>query len=177
MHTLVGVLFGLTASSAIWIAVWRRRALDLAHEVRRPMTALILAGEGLRPQLQPGEFDALTHQVQAASLMLDGSDPLSRLLARLRRKHGGSGAGLADVVSSTVAAWTPAARSGGRRIRLLQAVPDLAVRHPGSLTGALSNLIANALEHGSGDVTVSSVSGSNGGWAVEVASGSHRPGA
>jgi len=169
---LAGVLLGAAASSAIWVAVWRRAAQDLAHEVRRPMTALVLAGEGLRSLLAAGEYDALTCQVQAASSMLGVSDPLSRFLTKLGRRSGGPGFQLGGVVSSSVAAWAPVARSAGRRIRLQDELPSLEIREPEALHGALSNLIANALEHGSGDISVSSVARPGGGWAIEVANDS-----
>jgi signal transduction histidine kinase len=169
MSMLLTSLASAVLASCVWLAVWRRAARDLAHEVRRPMTAMVLAGEGMRFHLPAGEFEALTCQLKAASSLLDRSDPLSRILARGFARPEGSSVPLRYAVSSVVGAWRPAARSEGRRIRLRHQLPDRAFCDAGAFNGALSNLLANALEHGSGDVTVSSVPSPDGGWAVEVA--------
>jgi signal transduction histidine kinase len=133
----------------------RRRLADVAHELRGALTAAEL---GLaRLERGAGEEGARTvsavrAQLERAALALDELDaargePLGRASARFAAT-----ARVEDLVRNRVEAWAQVAPDG-RDVRLLCTTPlqGLAAR---SLVPALDNLIANALEHGAGAVTV-----------------------
>ncbi len=126
----------------------RRRTLnERLHELRRPLQALALAAKPSGP---------------------DGPDPLELALAALRdldREVNGEGIEFrrrpVEARMLAVAAcerWRVRAASAGRRIavrwRCGDAVADV---DPLRVSQALDNLIANALEHGGGPITLEGV--------------------
>lgn len=160
---------GVLLASVVWLIVWRRAALDLAHEVRRPMTALLLAAEGLRAHLRDHEMDALTKQVQKASDLLTRADLASRVLGRLGRPQSVRDLDASEPVEEVLRAWAPAARALGREIQIPQGVLHGRVNAPDQIAQCLASLVANALEHGAGDVVLSSRATAEGGIGIEVA--------
>mgnify|MGYP006277401427 CR=1 FL=1 len=145
---------------------WSRNARDLAHEVRRPLTAILLASESVRGLIADAELNALQQQAKRAGEFLEGGDPL----ARLKRASGWGAvvetqrARLDEALEGLLCAWAPAARSLGRNIRFENVDGQLgrSLVEAGSLDHSVGNLIANALEHGEGEVVVrASQSGSS----------------
>lgn len=123
----------------------RRRTLNgLLHELRRPLQALALAAR------------------EPASR---GADPLALALAALRdldREVNGAPPALerrlveARMLAVAAAArWRASAARAGRRIEVRWECGDVLVAVDGGrMAQALDNLIANALEHGHGPVTL-----------------------
>jgi signal transduction histidine kinase len=151
---LAGGLLPVAISMAVVVAgdrvrqVRRRRTLnECLHEVRRPLQALALAAK------PPGP---------------DGPDPLELALAALRdldREVNGGNIEFrrrpVDARALAVAArerWRVRAAKAGRRIavrwRCGDAVADV---DPMRVSQALDNLIANALEHGGGQIILEGV--------------------
>jgi signal transduction histidine kinase len=126
----------------------RRRALnERLHELRRPLQALVLAA---RP--------APTH----------GPDPLGLALAALRdldREVNGERPELrrrpVEARMLAIAAaerWRARVAAAGRRIAVRwRCTDEIADVDPVRVAQALDNLIANALEHGSGEITIEGV--------------------
>jgi signal transduction histidine kinase len=150
----LGALFPMAISMALVVAggrvveIRRRRTLnERLHELRRPLQALALAAK------PPGP---------------DGPDPLELALAALRdldREVNGGGLDFrrrpVEARMLAIAAcerWRARAASAGRRIsvrwRCGDAVADV---DPLRVSQALDNLIANALEHGAGPITLEGV--------------------
>ena len=144
----------------------RRRALNARlHELRRPLQALVLAG---RPA--------------AAS----GPDPLELALAALRdldREVNGARPELrrrpVEARMLAIAAaerWRARVAGAGRRIAVRwHCADEIADVDPVRVAQALDNLIANALEHGSGEITIE---GARRGARIELAvrdRGARRP--
>jgi signal transduction histidine kinase len=156
ISTVGGVAGGFlpVAISALVVAgdrvrqVRRRRTLnERLHELRRPLQALALAAK------PPGPH---------------GPDPLELALAALRdldREVNGGGIEFrrrpVDARALAVAAcdrWRVRAASAGRRIAVRWRCGDaIADVDPTRVSQALDNLIANALEHGGGPITLEGV--------------------
>jgi signal transduction histidine kinase len=150
---------GWLMAAVLGVAVLRlRRRLELVaraeHELRGPLTAFSLGLDAAR-----------------------GTSPGRRLAAVLDAELARARAGLADLAAarqgtrpallrepvrvdrllrSSAAAWEPAARAAGRRLQVRSTVGRAVVRGDRSrLAAALGNVMANAVEHGEGDVSVS----------------------
>jgi signal transduction histidine kinase len=133
----------------------RRRLAQVAHELRGALTAAELGLAKL--ERDAGEEDSRTvsavrAQLERAAVALEELDsvrgePLASGSSRMA-----SDARVEDLVRDRVEAWDRVAPDG-RDVRLDRPTPlrGLATR---SLVSALDNLIANALEHGAGTVTV-----------------------
>jgi signal transduction histidine kinase len=149
---------GWLVAAALGVAVIRlRRRLELVaraeHELRGPLTAFALGLDAAR-----------------------GSSAGRRLAAVLDAELARARAGLADLAAarqgrraaperepvrvdrllrSSAAAWAPAAQAAGRRLRMRSTAGRTVVRGDRSrLAQALGNVMANAVEHGDGDVSV-----------------------
>jgi signal transduction histidine kinase len=149
---------GWLLAAACGLAVMRlRRRLELVaraeHELRGPLTAFSLGVDAAR-----------------------GSSGGRRLAVVLDAELARARAGLADLAAarqgrraapvrepvrvdrllrSSAAAWEPAARAAGRRLRVRSTAGLAVVRGDRSrLAQALGNVMANAVEHGGGDVSV-----------------------
>ncbi|MDX6587453.1 MAG: two-component system, OmpR family, sensor histidine kinase BaeS [Solirubrobacterales bacterium] len=150
----LGALFPMAISMALVVAGGRviegrrRRTLnECLHELRRPLQALALAA---KPAGQ------------------DGLDPLELALAALRdldrKVNGGSVDFRRRPVEARMLAiaacerWRARAARAGRRIAVRWRCGDaLADVDPLRVSQALDNLIANALEHGGGRITLEGV--------------------
>lgn len=132
-----------------WRRVQRRSALNRAlHEVRRPLQALALASDSKAPGPSPtagsvwqairalGDLDRQLNGVAGAG------DHRELLACRL-------------MVDACVRRWQSRARLGGSEVSLRWAGPDALVRGDGTaISGAVENLILNAIEHGGPLITV-----------------------
>ncbi len=150
----VGALIPVAISMALVVAggrvveIRRRRTLnERLHELRRPLQALALAAKPSGP---------------------DGPDPLELALAALRdldREVNGGGIEFrrrpVEARMLALAAcerWRVRAAGAGRRIAVRWRCGDaLADVDPLRVSQALDNLIANALEHGGGPITLEGV--------------------
>jgi signal transduction histidine kinase len=141
------------AAGLLALVLASRRELDArmerlaraAHELRRPLTAARLAAHGL-----PGGA-AIDRELARAG----------RLLGDLDAVRGAPPALLGEPVlvvvpellASVAAAWRPVATAQGRRVVVERRREPLVVRgDEDRLAQALGNLVANALEHGAGEV-------------------------
>jgi signal transduction histidine kinase len=128
-------------------------AADAEHELRGALTAFGLA------------LDRLGRDPVGRRLGMALGSELERSRAALAdlaaAHHGESAQGPTEplafdrLVRSAVAAWQPAARQDGRRVQVDWRAGPVRVRADrGRLAQALGNLLANAVEHGSGPVRV-----------------------
>ena len=170
---MIAAAVGGLIASFLLFALSRRRALDVAHEVRRPLTALLLTAESLRPHLREGELDALAREVRRASEKLNDLDWLTSTVRQVFWDDIGAKPKISSVVREVALAWEPVARAQGRRITVEDRASNRLSCDGERLGRALSNLISNALEHGSGDVCVAA-SDRGGTCRISVANGAGR---
>jgi len=171
---LAPAVLALLLAAQTWRWTQRRTALNRAlHEVRRPLQALALATAEVA---SPGPPPSATGSVWQAIRALGDLD---------RQLNGLPGAGgtrelLACrlMVDACVRRWQSRARLGGSEVNLRWAGPDALVRGDGTaISGAVENLILNAIEHGGPMITVNGLA--VGRWVkVEVIDSgmSRRPG-
>ena len=157
------VLSGWLAAAglAAWVVVLRRR-LDLValadHELRAPVGVLALAAEALRRRTG----------TRTAGLLIEGQVERLRIaladLAAARRGGRASGVPVAlrieDAGRAIAAGFAALAREGGRRLRGdWAAAAGVARIDKGRFAQALGNVLANAVEHGDGDIAVATARG------------------
>jgi signal transduction histidine kinase len=152
MTALLLALAGWLATTAWGWQARRRDGARLAracHEVRNPLCAAQLALEGL-PGARPG---AAVLEIRRAAAVLE---ELAAPPARGRPPLGGSAAvDVAALARQAAAGWEAVARRHGAELALaLPAGPLLAPAEPVRVAQALGNLVANAAEHGGGEVRV-----------------------
>jgi signal transduction histidine kinase len=150
---------GWLAAACLAVVVVRlRRRLELVaraeHELRGPLTAFYLALDAARG----------SSAGRRLAIVLDAELARARAgLADLAAARHGRRAVLARetvrvdrLLRSSGAAWDEAARAaGGRRVRVLWTAGLATVRGDRSrLAQAFGNVMSNAVEHGSGDVSV-----------------------
>jgi signal transduction histidine kinase len=152
---LAGWAFALVATIAgagIWRSLAERMELvaRASHELRGPITAVRLGlqlGEMTAPRLR-----ALDLELGRAGLALDD---LARIGARRRGQDESGQVDVRQLLLDSIEAWRPAAAEHGGRLELSWTGPEALLRgcRP-RLAQATGNLIANAIEHGGGDVEV-----------------------
>ncbi|WP_445151154.1 sensor histidine kinase [Baekduia sp. Peel2402] len=124
----------------------RERAARVAHEVRGPLTAahLALHGAARRGEIAPIAVAALELELRRAAHALD--DPTD---ARLDEVD------LHALLSCQVHTWQDVAAAHGTTLTLAPGI-GTAVIHADALriAQATSNVLANAIEHGGGAITV-----------------------
>jgi signal transduction histidine kinase len=149
-------LLGWAAAAALGVDCMRRRwrlglVANAAHELRGATAAIGLAAASLRRQ--PGgvrralAFEAEIERMRGGLADLD--------CARHGRRAAASPARVAldRLLRGAAGTWRPAARRHGRPMRLRWHGPPAVVRADRRrLAQAVSNLVANAVEHGSGPV-------------------------
>ncbi len=127
----------------------RERAARVAHEVRGPLTAahLALHGAARRGEVGPVLVAALELELRRAGLALE--DPSQ---ARPRDVD------LHALLTVQFQTWQDVAAVNGK-VLTLEAGPDTALVHADALrlAQALGNVIANAIEHGGGQIVIRTV--------------------
>ncbi len=145
------LLLSLAAAiGARGLLVGRRRAAlnEALHELRRPLQALVLA----TPAAGVERGDQIESSIEMATAALE----------RLDREINGGVAGRArgplaarPLLEVAVARWQRRAALRGGSLRLRWEAPEATLSGDRcEISQALDNLIANALEHGGGDVVV-----------------------
>lgn len=156
------------ASARRLLAARRRSVAEACHELRGPLGAATLGVElaGRHGSLGAARIRAIELELRRAALVVEDLELGGR---------GSSGPGRAqrfevgELVADSVEAWRPAAARRGIELRLRWSGPDASVAGDRRrLAQATGNLIANALEHGAGDVEVSGRAGP-GGVRIEIA--------
>lgn len=152
---------GWLLATALAVVVLRlRRRLDLvaeaAHELRGPVAAFSYAVAWLRRE--PGgvrralRFEAELERMRVGLTDLDAARRGRR--APMRRRT----VALERLVDNAAAGWRPAVTGADRGVTVHWRAGPARVRADGGrLSQALSNLLANAAEHGSGPIEVHAV--------------------
>jgi signal transduction histidine kinase len=124
----------------------RERAACVAHEVRGPLSAAHLALHGAvrRGEIAPGAVAALELELRRAALALEDPDH-----ARLDEVD------LHALLSCQVRTWRDVAEAHGATLSLAPGI-GTAVVHADALriAQATGNVLANAIEHGGGAITI-----------------------
>lgn len=155
MSALLAASLGWFAAVLAALELRRRSSLlaDAAHELRGPVTALSLGLEALRRQpasrrraeallAELGRVEAATQDVAAAARGRR-ADPDPQMVD------------LRHLATAGSEAWRPAAARRGGRVLMEWRAGRTAVRaDPRRLAQAFGNLLANAVEHGGGEIVV-----------------------
>jgi signal transduction histidine kinase len=129
----------------------RERAARVAHEVRGPLSAaqLALHGAARRGEVAPPLVAGLELELRRAALALE--DPCGDGVD----ERGGLHVDLQALLRCQEQTWREVAAARGASVRLAPG-PDVAVVRADALrvAQATSNVVANAIEHGGGEVEV-----------------------
>jgi two-component system sensor histidine kinase MtrB len=153
--TALAALAGWCVAAALAAELRRRSGLvaDASHELRGPLTAIALGLEGVRRQpATRRRADALLAEL---GRMETAADDVAAAARGRRSRAAAAPVELRELVERTSEAWrAPAALRGGRVLVDWQAGPAHVRADPRRLAQALANLLANAVEHGGGEVVV-----------------------
>ena len=157
--TLALCVAGWFASLLLCVLALRlRRRLELvaesAHELRGPSTAIGLAAAALRREAG-GPRRALPFEIQLERMQAGLAD---LELARAGRRAAARPVvvPLERLLHGVAAGWRPVVGGGARGLRVRSQLGAAAVRADrGRLVQALGNLVANAVEHGTGHIELS----------------------
>ncbi|TQM42672.1 ATP-binding protein [Pseudonocardia cypriaca] len=145
-----------TSAVALADLLQRERALvgDVSHQLRSRLTALQLRLDELAAHPDPtARSEALAALEQAERL----TEVLDELLAaaRVARAAGAEPQDLREMLGAVAEEWRPTLKAKGRSIKVR--VPDglLARVTPARIREAVGALLDNAIQHGSGTVTLS----------------------
>jgi signal transduction histidine kinase len=121
----------------------RRQALNRSlHELRRPLQALALCGAGA--ERGRGQLESAIDALAGLDREINGGQPPPRRRVDARK-----------LAEQAVTRWSLPAIQAGRELRLdWRAGPAEVICDPDAISRALDNLIANALEHGTGRVRI-----------------------
>jgi signal transduction histidine kinase len=157
-----GVGGWLVASVAVCSGLVVRRSSErrmeavarACHELRGPLAAARLGLElGVRVgELSPAQLRALDLELGRASLALDDLAAVGR---RARAEHARDDVDVAALLADSVEAWRVPAAARGAALALEWSGAAACVRGERlRLAQATGNLIANAIEHGGGEISV-----------------------
>jgi signal transduction histidine kinase len=168
MSGWLGVLAWALAASALHLRGRRRHVLAarLGHEVRGPLCTAQLALEGLE---RCARVEAIGLELRRAALALDDLTAGRRRSTFRRAPHpaGFEPVDLGRLLVVTAEGWRALADAHGVGLAV-QPGRAIVAGDPLCLAQALANLVANAIEHGGGRVSVTS-SASGGRVRIEVA--------
>jgi signal transduction histidine kinase len=146
----LGALLAIAALAAVRAVrttrALRERAARVAHEVRGPLTAahLALHGAARRGEIAPVSVAALELELRRAALALE--DPL---LADPRDVD------LHELLTCQVRTWRDVAATHGATLTLQPGIGTAVVNADAlRIAQATSNVLANAIEHGGGTITI-----------------------
>ena len=133
-------------------------ALDSIHEIRRPLTALmlgleLLSRDGTDQELSSGSRSETAHALKGEVGRISCAADRLVGLSATRRELGG--VDIDDLVREVACGWGSVAAAAGRRIIVSSNIEGSGVLVSGDrdeLGQAASNLVTNALEHGEGEV-------------------------
>jgi signal transduction histidine kinase len=165
-----GVSVALVVAGERWRVARRRAALNRGlHELRRPLQALSLVSSQLGSSGSSARTAVITRETVDAALA--ALDDLDREVNRLPSAASPRAVSASGLVHSCVERWRGPAARRGRALALSCNVGAAMVRvDPRRAEGALDNLIANALEHGTLSVVVAARRGPRG-IRISVADG------
>jgi signal transduction histidine kinase len=168
-------LVGWALAVALAVAVLRlRRRMELvaeaAHELRGPVAAFSFAVAGLRREPGGGRralrFEAELERMRAGLADLDAAREGRRAPVRPRTVP------LERLVNGAAAGWTAAVTGADRGVTVRWDAGRADVRADrGRLSQALGNVLANAVEHGSGPIEIHAVREGSRAVRVEVRDG------
>ena len=145
------------------VAVLREGLLDAVHEISRPLTALRMAFTAPRFADHCLGLDA---EVERAAASLADLSRIAGVAAPFRRER----FDLGQVVQQIADVWQASAAAAGRTLTAEVIGTSAVLGDRGRVGQAVENLVANALEHGSGEVRVA-VTEAAGRCVVEVVDG------
>jgi signal transduction histidine kinase len=146
---------GWLLAVALLLELRRRSGLihDAAHELRGPLTAISLGIEALRRQ--PAARRRAEALATELCRMEVAAEDVAAAAAGRRASAQPAELALKQLVRGSGEAWqAPAERSGGRVTFDWQAGAGSVRADPRRLAQAFGNLLANAVEHGGGEVVV-----------------------
>jgi signal transduction histidine kinase len=153
--TLVVGIAGWALALALLVELRRRAALvaDAAHELAGPLTAISLGIEALRRQpAARRRADALG--VELCRLQVAAEDAAAAARGR-RAPPRPAPVPLRDLAARSSDAWRPAAERRGGRVSFDWKADGVSVAADRRrLAQAFGNLLANAVEHGGGEIVV-----------------------
>jgi signal transduction histidine kinase len=160
---LLSAVFAALAVIQARRAVRTRTAiLDAAHELARPLAALRLGIATLGGD-RPVDSGALDGEAERAGSALEDL----RLIADGRPQQSGEAFDPAALVSEIARLWSTAAEAQGRSVAV-SALQSASVKADRVRIGqAITNLVANSLEHGAGTVRLA-VTKAGGSCRIEV---------
>jgi signal transduction histidine kinase len=159
-------LAGATTFAALVMARRVELAVRAEHELRGPLTALALGVESLRRE-PATRIRAEALEAELARIRLALEDLREARVGRRAPTRPGP-VSLDALLRTAAAGWRPVARRAGRDVTLdVRAAPALVRADRARLAQALSNLLANAVEHGAGTVELRAQPGP-GGVRLEV---------
>ena len=166
--TTVAALGGWSLAIALAFELRRRAALlaDAAHELSGPITAISLGVEALRRQpAARRRADALATEV--CRLQVAAEDAAASARGRRARSRP-EPLVLKRLLADSAEAWRPAAERRGGRVWFDWKADGMSVQADRRrLAQAFGNLLANAVEHGGGEIVVRGRP-SAGGLRIEV---------
>jgi signal transduction histidine kinase len=152
---LVVAGIGWLLAGGLLVELRRRAGLvaDAAHELRGPLTAISLGIEALRRQ--PAARRRAEALATELCRMEVAADDVSAAARGRRAPERPTRLGLERLVNASRESWQPAAERRGGRVAFDWAADGATVRaDKRRLAQAFGNLIANAVEHGGGEIVV-----------------------
>ena len=153
--TALAAATGWCLAGVLLLELRRRAGLvaDAAHELRGPLTAISLGIEALRRQ--PAARRRADGLAAELCRMQVAADDVAAAARGRRAASQPVTLALRHLVEHSGEAWLPAAERRGSRVTFDWPAGDAAVRaDPRRLAQAFGNLLANAVEHGGGEIVV-----------------------